>query len=143
MTANSGHGEWESLAPWEKASQWYSVAPHIADEVMALARERAGQQLRLEIERDAHHRKLEVERAAHNERMDVRIWRAHLISLFLCFANTTALVFIVWHSADAGHLVPGLTLAGTGAGLTAGTYATSRQLSRQRNQTSETLADGG
>ena len=54
---------WESLTPWEKAAEWHQAAPHIADEVMALAKEHA-----------RHQWELEKSQSRHQWAMDIRIW---------------------------------------------------------------------
>lgn len=132
-----GRSEWESLAPWVKASQWYEVAPHIADQVMELAQKRAKEQMALEREQAKHRIALERERAEHARRMDTRIWITQLVALFLCLVNIAAFSVVGWHYADTGNIVPGLTFAATSASLTIGMFAVARRSGRGSTYLSE------
>ncbi|MET8853402.1 hypothetical protein [Amycolatopsis sp. NPDC004625] len=120
MTAAAGPPRgtaWETLAPWEKATEWHAKAPHIADEVMALAREQA-----------CHQRQLELDHARHQRVLSTRIWITQLITLGLSIVNMVVIAILAWHSIDTGNFVPTLTVLGAGAGLTAGTYGVSRSI---------------
>jgi uncharacterized membrane protein len=115
-----GSGEWESLAPWDKAAEWHATAPHIADELMALAKQQA-----------EHLRRLDREEQRHLHKMDVRLWITQLVGMvggIICIAG---LIIVAWHYADTGNVVPGLAIFGIGTGLTAGVYGVGRAIGRQ------------
>ncbi|MGN9889307.1 hypothetical protein [Micromonospora sp. L31] len=123
------NAEWESLAPWEKAAQWQDVAPHIADQVMALA-----------VKHAEHNWQLQREQAEHLRRMDVRLWITQLVALGGGLLDVAILAVVAWHYADTGNVVPGLLTFGAGAGLTAGTYAVGRGLLRRREESAGAAA---
>lgn len=112
---------WETMTPWEKAAQWHAAAPHIADEVMLLAKEHA-----------QHQWKLEIEKARHDQKMDVRLWVTQIVALLIGFLNVAVLAVVAWHYADTGNIVPGLTVFGAGTGLTIGAYSVGRAISKKR-----------
>jgi hypothetical protein len=79
---------------------------------------------------------METERiqAEHMRRMDLRIWVTQLATLVLCFANIVALAVVGWHFADTGNVIPGITAAATGTGLTTlGTFAATRNIGGRRH----------
>ncbi|MFI6073827.1 hypothetical protein ACIA5C_19860 [Actinoplanes sp. NPDC051343] len=117
MKTDPDSSSWEGLSPWDKAAQWHLVAPHIAEDVMALARERAKMQW-----------KVEEEDAAHRRKMETRLWLTQIFGLVGGLLNVAALTVLAWHYADTGNIVPGLTMFGAGSGLTAGVYAVSRSI---------------
>ncbi|TCO56919.1 hypothetical protein [Actinocrispum wychmicini] len=108
---------WEDLTPWDKAAEWYSVAPEIAEQVMALAKRHA-----------EHQWAMDQKRAEHEQRMDVRVWVTQLAALAIGLINVLVLAIVAWHYADTGNVVPGLTVFGAGAGLTAGAYGVGKML---------------
>lgn len=111
---------WNDLSPWEKAAQWHEAAPHIADKVMALAEESTKQELALEKSREDHRQKMEL-----------RLWWIQLLMVFIGLVNIVVLAIVAWHYADTGNVVPGLTVLGAGASLTAGVYGVGRMIGRR------------
>jgi hypothetical protein len=90
---------WESLSPWDKAAEWHEKAPHIADELMALAKIQAN-----------HFMELDREAAKHARRMDFRLWITQLIRIVGGLVCMAGLLVVVWHYADTGNVVPGLAI---------------------------------
>lgn len=118
---------WETLAPWEKAAQWQSAAPHIATEVMVLAKQWA-----------EHRWQMERDNASHIRAMDKRRWILQVFTLATSVVNVAVLSIVAWRYADAGSLIPGLVTFGAGTGLTAGAYVAGRALQdRRMGQTSQ------
>jgi uncharacterized membrane protein len=127
FTPQQGAGTWESLAPWDKAAQWYGNAPELADEVMALAKQHA-----------AHQWEMEKAEALHRRRMDIRVWMTQVIGMFLGLANVAVLAAVAWHYADTGNVVPGLTTFGAGTAVTAGVLLTGRAVGSRLGSESPT-----
>jgi hypothetical protein len=114
---------WESLSPWDKAAQWHEKAPHIADELMALAKIQAN-----------HFMELDREAAEHARRIDFRLWIAQLIRIVGGLVCMAGLIVVAWHYADAGNVVPGLAIFGMGSGLVAGVYGIGKVIGRRGPQ---------
>jgi uncharacterized membrane protein len=117
---------WSSLAPWEKAAQWHAAAPHIADDIMALARERA-----------RHVWKLEVERTRHEQKMDRRMWATQLVFLVLAILGTAALVTILlifpsWARSSAALVVISGGLIFVGVAFLLGRSIAKRRIASQK-----------
>ncbi|TCO56808.1 hypothetical protein EV192_106283 [Actinocrispum wychmicini] len=86
----------------------------------------------------AEHRwKMDLARAEHERKMDVRVWITQIVALAVGLVNVILLALVAWHYADTGNVVPGLTVFGAGAGLTAGAYGVGKMLGNRaaRNKT--------
>ncbi|HEX8865763.1 MAG TPA: hypothetical protein VF821_08910, partial [Lentzea sp.] len=99
---------------------WHAKAPHISDKLIELAEEHARAQWELEKMRELH-----------SQRMDLRRWWAQMAMLLMGLCNVVVLALVAWHYADTGNVVPGLTIFGAGAGLTAGAFGAGHALSRR------------
>lgn len=139
-SAPSTGESWQGLAPWEKAAEWHKTAPHIADSVLALAQREAELRWKLLEETSVHERTLSQENAAHKRLTDTRVWIAQLLTSLGGLLNVAILAIVAWHYADTGNVVPGLTVFGAGAALTAGSYAAGRQLLRGRTERAREVA---
>ncbi len=127
MSASPTGSAWEGLDPWEKAAQWLDTAPEFADEIRDLARQHAQDKRMM----DKHRMQMELDAAAHSRLMQTRLWWTQMLIALLSMINVAVLSAVAWHYADTGNVVPGLTLFGAGAGVTAGIYATGRTLAEK------------
>jgi hypothetical protein len=116
--------DWNSLTPWQMATEWHKEAPGIADRVMALATQYAQRQW-----------KLEEQRADHGELMDKRLWWTQIIGILGGVVSVGIFGAVSLQYAAAGHIVPGLAALGLGTGATAGgIYGVRRSIESVRKQ---------
>ncbi len=122
---------WDSLPPWDKAAQWHRIAPHVADEMMALSRELGLKQWEFQLGEARHRRGMEIALAEHQRLMDVRLWVTQIVAMAVGLANIGVLALVAWHYADAGNLAPGLTVFGAGASVTIAVLAVARSIANR------------
>jgi hypothetical protein len=125
-TGSHDRGEWESLAPWEKAAQWRQTAPDIADEVIALAKSYAEKELKIQQDRVLHDFQLTAQQERHRERMDLRAWWLEMLLTVGALVAIAGSIVLSWKYASAGHVFPGLGVLGVGGAASVGIYTTGR-----------------
>ena len=136
---------WESIDPFEKASQWVRLAPEIAPQLVAMVKvvadhrqaqeEKEFQHRREQEQRESEHRReMERRNAAHNRLMDTRLWITQIVAMSV---NTVGLVLLCIVAIQFGKdaVAPALAVVGAGGGLTAGSYAVGSSIRRAWKRT--------